>query len=27
VIEVDANGKTQTLVSGLPCINGLALGA
>lgn len=27
VIKVDANGKTQTLVTGLPCINGLALGA
>jgi photosystem II stability/assembly factor-like uncharacterized protein len=27
VIKVDANGKTQTLVSGLPCINSLALGA
>jgi photosystem II stability/assembly factor-like uncharacterized protein len=26
VIKVDASGKTQTLVSGLPCINGLALG-
>jgi photosystem II stability/assembly factor-like uncharacterized protein len=27
VVKIDADGKTQTLVSGLPCINGLAVGA
>jgi hypothetical protein len=27
VIKIDSSGKTETLVSGLPCINGLVLGA
>jgi hypothetical protein len=27
VVNVDSTGKTRTLVSGVPCINGLALGA
>ena len=27
VVNVDSNGKTRTLISGVPCINALALGA
>ena len=27
VVQVDRSGNTKTLVSGLPCINALALGA
>jgi len=27
VLNVDSNGKTRTLVGGVPCINSLALGA
>ena len=27
VVNVDSNGKTRTLISGVPCINARALGA
>ena len=27
VVDVDSNGKARTLITGVPCINGLALGA